>query len=101
MMFVRKPTHPSFIDKAGCTQQFESELSLRSFAQLFPVKSSLSSSMVFTPPSVPPFPGDRNLKEEEETAILGARNRYAIRLADHQGSTPGFAGWNRLDAMLS
>ena len=68
MMFVRKPTRPSFIDKAGCTQQFESELSLRcSLAQLFPVKSSLSSSMVFTP-SVPPFPGDRNLKEEEETA---------------------------------
>ena len=98
MMFVRKPTRPSFIDKAGCTQQFESELSLRcSFAQLFPVKSSLSSSMVFTPPSVPPFPGDRNLKEEEETALLGARNRYAIRLADHQRSRQrGCAGWDRM-----
>lgn len=67
MMFVRKPTRPSFIDKAGCTQQFESKLSLRSLAPLFPIKSSLSSTMVFTP-SVPPFPGDRNLKEEEETA---------------------------------
>ena len=38
MMFVRKPTRSSIIDKAGCTQQFESELSLRSLAQLFPVK---------------------------------------------------------------
>ena len=26
----------------------------------------------------------------------GARNRYAIRLADHQRSTPGFAGWDRM-----
>ena len=57
MMFVRKPTRPSFIDKAGCTRQFESELSLRSFAQLFPVKSSLSSSMVFTPPLSSPVSG--------------------------------------------
>jgi len=43
MMFVRKPTRPSFIDKAGCTRQFESELSLRSFAQLFPVKEGSTS----------------------------------------------------------
>ena len=34
--FFRKPTRSSFIDKAGCTRQFESELSLRSFAQPFP-----------------------------------------------------------------
>ena len=76
--------------------------------------------MVFTPPSVPPLAGDRNLREEEgnhptvlffrksprpslplkrappltptlspsgereETALLGARNRYALRMAGHQ-----------------
>ena len=71
-------------------------------------------SMVFTPPSVPPFPGDRNPLSKEGffsnhpvplskegstfspspsssgsgdvTALLGARNRYALRLADHQRS---------------
>ena len=32
----------------------------------------------------------------EETALLGARNRYALRLADHQRSTPDCAGWDRL-----
>ena len=32
----------------------------------------------------------------EETALLGARNRYALRLADHQRSTPCYAGWDRL-----
>ena len=31
------------------------------------------------------------------TALLGARNRYAIRLADHQRSSPGCAGWDRLE----
>ena len=32
----------------------------------------------------------------EKTALLGARNRFAIRLADHQRSAPYFAGWDRL-----
>ena len=32
----------------------------------------------------------------EETALLGARNRYALRLADHQRSSPYCAGWDRL-----
>ena len=31
----------------------------------------------------------------EETALLGARNRYALRLADHQRSSPYYAGWDR------
>ena len=31
------------------------------------------------------------------TALLGARNRYALRLADHQRSTPDCARWDRLD----
>ena len=39
--------------------------------------------------------------EKKETALLGARNRYALRLADHQRSSPGCAEWDRLDAMLS
>ncbi len=42
--------------------------------------------MVFTPPSVPPFAGDRNLREEEENRPTRCSNRYAIRLADHQRS---------------
>ena len=38
--------------------------------------------------------------EKKETALLGARNRYALRLADHQRPSPGCAGWDRLYAML-
>ena len=36
------------------------------------------------------------LRRKDVTALLGARNRYAIRLADHQRSTPDCAGWDRL-----
>ena len=44
----------------------------------------------------PLFPQGR----EDVTALLGARNHYALRLADHQRSSPDCAGWDRLDAML-
>ena len=36
--------------------------------------------------------------KKRETALLGARNRYALRMADHQRSTPDCAGWDRRDA---
>ena len=36
--------------------------------------------------------------KKRETALLGARNRYALRLADHQRSSPDCAGWDRRDA---
>lgn len=31
--------------------------------------------------------------KKRETALLGARDHYALRLADHQRSTPDCAGW--------
>ena len=45
--------------------------------------SNQAFSIVFTTPSVPLI-GDRNLRRKDVTALLGARNRYAIRLAGHQ-----------------
>ena len=39
--------------------------------------------------------------EKKETALLGARNRYAIRLADHQRSSPCCAGWDRMGEILA
>ena len=56
--------------------------------------SNQAFSIVFTTPSVP-LVGDRNLRRKDVTALLGARNRYAIRLADHQRSSPYYAGWDR------
>ena len=119
-MFVRKPTRSSFIDKAGCTQQFESELSLRSFAQLFPVKEvffrkptsppvplplreappliSVFSNGLYTP-SVP-LVGDRNLREEEGNRPTRCSEPLRSKvLADNQRSSPYCAGWDRLAVM--
>ena len=79
MMFFRKPTRPSFIDKAGCTRQFESNFHCAHMHSFFPLKKAS-----------PLTPGAR-----VETALLGARNRYAIRLSDHQRSSTYFAGWDR------
>ena len=45
--------------------------------------SNQAFSIVFTTPSVPLI-GDRNLRRKDVTALLGAQNRYAIRLAGHQ-----------------
>ena len=49
----------------------------------------------------PHLRGTETSGAREETALLGARNRYALRLADHQSPRHGCAGWDRLDAMLS
>ena len=34
--------------------------------------------------------------KKRETALLGAQNRYAIRLADQSKVSPDFADWDRL-----
>ena len=62
-MFFRKPTRPS--------------LPLRKA----PPFSPQPSSMVFTPPSVPPFAGDRNLRSEGENRppVLGTASLYGCR----------------------
>ena len=51
LKFFLKSTRPSFFDKAGCIRQFESELSLRSFAPFFPIKEGS-----FENPPVLPYP---------------------------------------------
>ena len=55
-----------------------------------PLRLSCKKSSTFL--TKPLFPQER----EDVTALLGARNRYALRLADHQRSTPVYAGWDRL-----
>ena len=109
---------PSFlVDKASCTRQFESELSLHSLASLFPIKKGiflplrLSCKERLFSKTYPSYLtvkegstshlGLLSSGEKKETALLGARNRYALRLADHQSPRHGCAGWDRLDAMLS
>ena len=65
-----KITPSLFFDKASCTRQFESELSLHSLASLFPLKEGSTS-----------HPQGRGRKP----LLLVVRNRYALRLADQSG----------------
>ena len=94
LKFFLKSTRPSFIDKAGCIRQFESELSLRSLAQLFPIKEGSTSHLGLLPSG-----------EKRKPLLLVALNRYAIWLADHQRSTPAaelrfLCGMNRMDTLF-
>ena len=106
-----------FVDKASCTRQFESELSLHSLASLFPIKKGfflplrLSCKERLFSKTYPSFLtvkegstshlGLLSSGEKKETALLGARNRFALRLADHQRSTPYCAGWDRMGEILA
>ena len=69
-----KITPSLFVDKASCTRQFESKLSLHSLASLFPLKEGSTSHLGLLPS-----------EKKRETALLGARNRFALRLADQSG----------------
>ena len=51
-----------FVDKASCTRQFESELSLHSLASLFPIKEGSTSHLGLLPSG-----------KKRKTALLGAR----------------------------
>ena len=44
----------------------------------------------------PRFRGTETSGSGDVTALLGAQNRYALRLSDHQRSTLDCAGWDRL-----
>ena len=46
----------------------------------------------------PPLTPALSPQERGRKPPSGARNRFALRLADHQRSAPCCAGWDRLDA---
>ena len=60
------------------------------FSKITPSLFTLKEGSTFL--TNPLFPQGR----EDVTALLGARNRYALRLAGHQSPRHGCAGWDRL-----
>ena len=65
------------------------------FSKIIPSFFTIKEGSTFL--TKPLFPQGR----EDVTALLGAQDRYALRLADHQRSAPDFAGWYRLNNYLS
>ena len=71
---------------------------------LFTLKEGSTShpdplSMVFTPPSVPPFPGDRNLRGEGGNRPTRCSEPLRSKDGGPKRSSPDSAGWDRRDAI--
>ena len=77
---------------------------MHSLASLFPLKEGSTShpdplSMVFTPPSVPPFPGDRNLRGEGGNRPTRCSEPLRSKDGGPSKVSPNCAGWDRRDAI--
>ena len=86
-----------FVDKASCTRQFKSELSLHSLASLFsikegiflPLRLSCKESSTFL--SKPLFPQGR-----EDVTALRCSEPLRSKVGGPSKVSPDFAGWDRL-----
>ena len=89
-MFLKKRISkiiPSFlVDKASCTRQFESELSLHSLASLFPIKEG---STFLTKPLFP--------QEREDVTALRCSEPLRYKVGGPSKVCAMFAGWDRLE----
>ena len=99
-----KITPSLFFDKASCTRQFESELSLHSLASLFPLKEGSTAfpkplfNGLYTPFGSPVSGGQK----PQGTGDVTAPTRCSEPLRSKDGGpskvSPGCAGWDRRDA---
>ena len=103
------------LDKISCTRQFESKLSLRSFAK------SLAKGRVFRKPTRPSLPLKKEFllplrlsckesstfltkplfpQEREDVTALWCSEPLRYKVGGASKPSPCFAGWDRLDTML-
>ena len=67
------------------------------FYKVYQISSKITPSLFTLKEGSTSHPDPLSSGAREETALLGARNRYALRMADHQRASPDCAGWDRLD----
>ena len=65
------------------------------FYKVYQKSSKITPSLFTLKEGSTSHPDPLSSGAREETALLGARNRYALRLADHQRSSPDCTGWDR------
>ena len=80
-----KITPSLFFDKASCTRQFESKLSLHSFASLFPLKEGSTS-----------HPDPLTLRGEGGNRPTRCSEPLRSKDGGPSKASPGCAGWDRL-----
>ena len=81
----------------GLRQLLDYYYVLCDFYKVYQMSSNPSVSLSKGSSTFSPSPSSSG--SGDVTALLGARNRYALRLADHQRSTPDCAGWDRLGVL--
>ena len=79
----------------GLRQLLDYYFVLCDFYKVYQISSNPSVSLSKGSSTFSPSPSSSG--SGDVTALLGAQNRYALRMADHQRSTPDCAGWDRLD----
>ena len=81
----------------GLRQLLDYYYVLCDFYKVYQMSSNPSVSLSKGSSTFSPSPSSSG--SGDVTALLGARHRYALRLADHQRSTPDCAGWDRLGVL--
>ena len=81
---VLKSSRPSLLIKRAALGNLKASFHCTHWHRFFPLKKAPPLISVFSPQ------GRRGKPPS------GARNRYALRLADHQRPAPNCAGWDRL-----
>ena len=81
----------------GLRQLLDYYFVLCDFYKVYQISSKITPSLFTLKEGSTSHPDPLSSGAREETALLGARNRFALRMADHQRSTPDCAGWDRLD----
>ena len=80
----------------GLRQLLDYYYVLCDFYKVYQISSKITPSLFTLKEGSTSHPDPLSSGAREETALLGARNRFALRLADHQRSSPCCAGWDRL-----
>ena len=80
----------------GLRQLVDYYFVLCDFYKVYQNSSKITPSLFTLKEGSTSHPDPLSSGAREETALLGARNRFALRMADHQRSTPDCAGWDRL-----
>ena len=81
----------------GLRQLVDYYFVLCDFYKVYQNSSKITPSLFTLKEGSTSHPDPLSSGAREETALLGARNRYALRMADHQRSTPDCVGWDRRD----
>ena len=78
--------HHFFDEGIGMRQIIDYYYVVCDFYKVYQNSSKITPSLFTIKEGSTSYPDPLTLREREETALLGARNRYALRMADHQRS---------------